>query len=58
MSSQVRATQCYVIFGNVSKTIDNSFCIDAGLKAPETIRNCEPPNCPFWRIGLWSDVSD
>ena len=53
----MRATQCYVLFGNVSKTIDNSFCIDAGLEAPETIRNCGKHDCPVWQTGQWSDVS-
>jgi hypothetical protein len=46
-----------VIYENVSKTIDNTFCIDADLKTPETIRNCGTPECPFWESGQWSDVS-
>ncbi|CAG2178408.1 unnamed protein product [Oppiella nova] len=54
---QVRDIQCLVIYENISKTIDNMFCTDAGLIAPKTIRSCRQSDCPFWQTSQWSDCN-
>ncbi|XP_054160679.1 protein madd-4-like isoform X2 [Oppia nitens] len=52
---QVRVSQCYVIFENISKLVDNSYCLDIGLEVPVTVRNCKESDCPFWQTGQWSE---
>ncbi|GAB6031210.1 hypothetical protein CHUAL_009029 [Chamberlinius hualienensis] len=56
---QVRASQCMVRLHNVTKSVDNNLCIDAGLKSPPTIQKCGMSECPRWDSGPWSncDVS-
>lgn len=55
---QVRATQCMVRLHNVSKTVDNSLCIDANLKAPSSFQKCGMPECPRWETGPYSGCNE
>ncbi|XP_064474423.1 protein madd-4-like isoform X2 [Ornithodoros turicata] len=55
---QVRATQCMVRLHNVSRTVDNSLCVDAGLETPQMLEKCGLPECPQWATGPWSQCSE
>lgn len=39
---------------NSSRTVDNSFCEDAGLPVPETVDKCGNIDCPRWVTADWS----
>uniref|UniRef100_T1J768 Ig-like domain-containing protein n=1 Tax=Strigamia maritima TaxID=126957 RepID=T1J768_STRMM len=51
---QVRASQCVVRLHNVSKTVDHSLCIDAGMQPPLTKQKCGMEECPHWEATEWS----
>lgn len=53
---QVRATQCMVRLGNVSRPVDSTLCVDNGLEAPEILQRCGFVDCPQWFTGPWSQV--
>lgn len=52
---QVRASQCVVRLHNVSKTVDHSLCVDAGMQPPATRQPCGLKECPHWHTGYWAE---
>lgn len=55
---QVRATQCMVRLHNVSRTVDSTLCVEAGLEAPQILQRCGSTGCPLWVTGAWSQCSE
>lgn len=53
---QVRGTQCVVRFRNVTKPVDQSLCLDAGLDQPAHIQECGTFDCAKWHTNAWSSV--
>lgn len=55
---QVRAAQCMVRLNNVSRTVDSTLCVDAGMEAPMVLQSCGSDSCPRWVTGPWSECSE
>lgn len=55
---QMRASQCFVRLNNVTKSVDTSLCIDAGLQPPIIMQKCGMTECPHWETGPWSECSE
>ncbi|XP_052864156.1 protein madd-4 [Anopheles cruzii] len=51
---KLRSAHCMLRMTNSSRTVDNSFCEDAGLPVPETIDKCGNVECPRWVSTDWS----
>lgn len=52
---QVRGTQCVLKKGSHSKTVHPEFCEEAGLRKPESLRDCRV-ECARWETSSWSEV--
>uniref|UniRef100_A0A182UGB1 Uncharacterized protein n=1 Tax=Anopheles melas TaxID=34690 RepID=A0A182UGB1_9DIPT len=51
---KLRSAHCMLRMSNSSRTVDNSFCEDAGLPVPETVDKCGNIDCPRWVTADWS----
>ncbi|XP_049536816.1 ADAMTS-like protein 1 [Anopheles darlingi] len=51
---KLRSAHCLLRMANASRTVDNSFCEDAGLPIPDTIDKCGNTECPRWMTAEWS----
>ncbi|XP_035916170.1 protein madd-4 isoform X6 [Anopheles stephensi] len=51
---KLRSAHCMLQMSNASRTVDNSFCEDAGLPVPETVDKCGNIDCPRWITTDWS----
>ncbi|KFB37635.1 AGAP007792-PA-like protein [Anopheles sinensis] len=51
---KLRSAHCMLRMSNTSRTVDNSFCEDAGLPVPDTVDKCGNIECPRWVTTDWS----
>ncbi|XP_058177260.1 protein madd-4 [Anopheles ziemanni] len=51
---KLRSAHCMLRMSNASRTVDNSFCEDAGLPVPDTVDKCGNIECPRWVTTDWS----
>uniref|UniRef100_A0AAG5DTY1 PLAC domain-containing protein n=1 Tax=Anopheles atroparvus TaxID=41427 RepID=A0AAG5DTY1_ANOAO len=51
---KLRSAHCMLRMINASRTVDNSFCEDAGLPVPDTVDKCGNVECPRWVSTDWS----
>ncbi|XP_050432686.1 ADAMTS-like protein 1 isoform X2 [Adelges cooleyi] len=50
---QMRAAHCMVKLNNMTQSVDNNLCEDAGLPTPVTIQKCQTDDCPQWKVTEW-----
>ncbi|KPM03349.1 Immunoglobulin I-set domain containing protein 3 [Sarcoptes scabiei] len=57
-SSKIRKSQCYAQTGNMTRLINDSYCLNSGLEKPKQFETCGLDSCYNWVVGNWSKCDD
>ncbi|KAH9417173.1 Thrombospondin type 1 repeat protein [Dermatophagoides pteronyssinus] len=52
---KIRHSQCYERLDNMTRKLNDSFCIESGLTKPNTFEICGLQTCSYWMVGQWSE---